>query len=427
MIAHIFIDAENVKPEVAFNAVAKFNAEYQIDRVDIIGKEDVISQKYLDAGKIYHIQNCDYGKNSADTWLCTEIAKTIFAKPEVEIVILVSSDRDFLPAIKLATDQNKKVIVVSNGAGHKNLKAMLYDLKINPDLIELVDFRTGLILPQSTKKKGPNEPMEKSLSIKKLQKICATLPPNTKNFYIKRESQVKFIFVKHKDTLAEIPFIDGINVTTFMNTLREMKIIGKNEAADKIIAESFLKLVDNTVCLYTEDELNQLSEIQSSAEKLKEYLAAHQAELKTIFVKHGDNLREVSFVEGMPRDIFSEILKKHGINGDVAAVVKESFLDMRDGKIYFRDAEDILNYVEPELKNLTGQPREFLDANKDRIEFIPLIYKETTYKAPFVEGIHLSIFVYMLRELKIFTRSTPSQKVLENNGLRIKDSHVYKK
>jgi len=107
--AYIFIDAENVKPEIGFTAVEKFSYEYFVEQVEIIGNESNISSKYLEAGDQYQVKNCFFGKNSADTWLCTEIAKTIFEKPEVDIIIIVSSDRDFLAAVKLVTDKRKKL------------------------------------------------------------------------------------------------------------------------------------------------------------------------------------------------------------------------------------------------------------------------------------------------------------------------------
>ena len=108
MNAHIFVDADNIKPEVGFQAIEKFSRKYFISGVEIIGNELNLSSKYLEASDRYNIKNCFYGKNSADTWLCTEIAKTIFQNPEIDAVIIISSDRDFLAAIKLVTDQNKK-------------------------------------------------------------------------------------------------------------------------------------------------------------------------------------------------------------------------------------------------------------------------------------------------------------------------------
>ena len=83
MNAHIFIDADNIKPEIGFKAIKKFSVDYSIAQVEIIGNETTLSSKYLEMSDIYNIKNCFYGKNSADTWLCTEIAKTIFENPKI--------------------------------------------------------------------------------------------------------------------------------------------------------------------------------------------------------------------------------------------------------------------------------------------------------------------------------------------------------
>ena len=74
MIAHVFVDAENIPPSVTFKVVEHFGREHTITRVDIIAKEDSLPARYrgLDE-KIYRVQNCFYGKNSADTWLCIEM------------------------------------------------------------------------------------------------------------------------------------------------------------------------------------------------------------------------------------------------------------------------------------------------------------------------------------------------------------------
>ncbi len=429
MSAQIFIDAENVKPEIGLQAVKKFSGEYSINSVNIIGKEDAISNKYREVGELYNFQNCYYGKNSADTWLCTEIAKTIFAEPEVEVIILVSSDRDFLPAIKLATDKQKKVILVSDGNGHKNLKALLYDLRINPDLVELVDFRSNLSAPvnHSAKKKGIEEPMENpppAAHVNKIQKICANLPLNTKNFFVNRAAQVKFIFVKQADKLFEIPFIDGINATTFANVLRDFKIIDKKDSPDKVIADSFLKEVDEQIFLRDEEEIFQTD----SSDAVIDYFVERAADTRTIFIKHGNDLREIPFVNGMPFEIFSKLLVSYGISGnniDSRKIITDSFLDFRADKVYFRDEEDFSG-SDIDLDKISEQAREFIKANETRLEFILVTHGNTSYEMPFVDGIAVNILSTILRDLKILGKNAKVQKFLTNNNFTVKDNLVYK-
>lgn len=435
MSAHIFIDAENVKPEIGLKAVKKFGNEYHIERVDIIGKEDAISSKYRDAGESYHVQNCYYGKNSADTWLCTEIAKTIFEKPEVEVIILVSSDRDFLAAVKLATDQNRKVILVSDGSGHKNLKALLYDLRINPDLIELVDFRSDLTLPpnpQSIKKKGTSEHMEifkpPNGNLNKILELCAELPANMQAFFTKREQQVKFIFVKHNGTLTEIPFLDGINATTFANILIAMKIISKVNGLGKVVADSFLKVVDGQVYLRDEEEIVN-PDADNSFNAVIDYFLENADLRTTIFIKNGAELQEVPFVNGIPLEIFSALLESYGVAADstsIHSVIADSFLDLRGNKVFLRGEEKFSADLKIDFGKLSEQSLDFIKANEGKIRFISIAYAGIRHDVPFVDGMELHTFARLLHELNIIGKNAPTQKVLVNNGFTVRDNLVYK-
>ena len=521
--AHIFIDADNIKPEIGFQAIEKFSFEYFVVGVDIIGNETTLSSRYLEASDRYNIKNCYYGKNSADTWLCTEIAKTIFENPAVEVVIIVSSDRDFLAAIKLVTDQNKKIIFVSDGNGHKNLKALLYDLRINPDLIQLVDFKTDLTVE---KKKGSIDSMEifsPNPTVNKVREIRKKVQPQMQIFFTKHEAEFKFISIEYEGRLIEIPFIDGINLTTFTNILISLRIIQKAEPVKKIIADSSLKIVGDNVYIDTDAEKN-ISVSNSKLEKLLKqnlpthsktfitknaeniqfikvnnagkfieipfvdgvnfstytnflmalkiipngktlqkiidenplqlisgqifldkktpavsqnpfddvinYFTKHAAETKNIFIKCNGVLQEIPFVNGVPLNMFSRLLKGYAIAEDSAEIKKiiaDSFLNLRDNKIYFQDEETLSADLKSYLQKLPSSALEFIRKNEDKLKIVAIAHNDKVYKVPFVEGIHLSIFVNMLRTLNIFGKSTNSSKVLTANDFTIQENSVYKK
>lgn len=444
MSAQIFIDADNVKPEIGFKAIEKFSKEYVIAGVDIIGNETTLSSKYIEASDRYNIKNCFYGKNSADTWLCTEIAKTIFENPAVDVIIIVSSDRDFLAAVKLVTDQKKKVILVSEGSGHKNLKALFYDLRINPDFVELVDFKTDLISNQPDKKKGANNSMENFSPNQNLEKIKAirkkNLPEPVKTFFTKNETKIQFINVKRAGNSVEIPFFDGINFSTLTNVLMALKIISNGKALMKIIAENSLKIVDNQI-FYSKTDTRILEQETTPQKKSSNsetipfndvinYFTAHTAETKNIFIKFEDKIFEVPFVNGISLGMFSRLLKGYEITEDSAKIKKiiaDSYLNLRDNKIYFHDEETISGDLKSYLQKLPSSALEFIRKNEDKLKFVSIAHNDAVNKVPFVEGIHLSIFVNMLRALNIFGKNTNSSKVLTANGFTIKDNLVYKK
>lgn len=433
MSAQIFIDADNVKPEIGFKAIEKFSNEYVIEGVDIIGNETTLSSKYLEAGDRYNIKNCFYGKNSADTWLCTEIAKTIFENPEVDVVIIVSSDRDFLAAVKLVTDQKKKVILVSEGSGHKNLKALFYDLRINPDFVELVDFKTNLISNQPDKKKGANNSMETFSPNQRLDKIKTilkkNLPEHVKTFFTKNETKIQFINVKCAGNIVEIPFLDGINFSTLTNILMALKIVSNGKALMKIIAENPLKISDNHV-FFSKSEVTPSNPEVNPFNDVINYFVAHTAETKNIFIKCNDEIYEIPFVNGISLGMFSRLLKGYEITDDPAKIKKiiaDSYLNLRDNKIYFHDEETISGDLKSYLQKLPSSALEFIRKNEDKLKFVSIAHNNTVNKVPFVEGIHLSIFVNMLKALNIFGKNTSSSKVLTANGFTIKDNLVYKK
>lgn len=432
MSAYIFIDAENVKPEIGFTAVEKFSYEYFVEQVEIIGNESNISSKYLEAGDQYQVKNCFFGKNSADTWLCTEIAKTIFEKPEVDIIIIVSSDRDFLAAVKLVTDKKKKIIFVSDGNGHKNLKALLYDLRINPDLIELVDFKNLTVnIPEPEKKKGAEDFMEifsPNPNVNKIREICKmklSLP--MQNFFLKNEAKFQFISVNHEDKLFEVPFFDGINISTFRNILIELKIANKAETAKKIIAENSFKIENNNVFIVK--DIKPSENKQPPFNDVINYFTAHAAETKNIFIKCGENLQEIPFVNGISLGMFSRLLKGYEIADDtekIKKIIADSFLNLRENKIYLHSEENISDALNIDFQKLSAQSLDFLKSNEGKIEFFAVIQGNNQFKIPFVEGIPANIFSSMLKELKVLGKNAKVQKFLSNNNFSVENNLVYK-
>mgnify|MGYP002622575872 CR=1 FL=1 len=431
MSAQIFIDADNVKPEIGFKVIEKFSNLYTVDKVNIIGNETTLSSKYLEASNRYNIQNCFYGKNSADTWLCTEIAKTIFENPAVDVIIIVSSDRDFLAAIKLATDRKRKVIFVSEGNGHKNLKALLYDLRINPDLIELVDFQTDLTINSPVKKKGVTNPMKIISPNQKLNKIKAVCMKNSnlKKFFTQNEAKFQLVKLKRNGGFIEIPFFEGINFSTLTNILMALKVIPNGRTLMKIFAENNFEIVNN--CVYFENVEGLSEQEKNPFNDVINYFTAHSAETKNILIKCEDKLHEVPFVNGISLVMFSRLLKGYEIADDaekIKKIIADSFLSLRsDNRIYFQDEETISADLKSYLQKLPSSALEFIRKNEDKLKIVAIAHNDSVHKVPFVEGIHLSIFVNMLRTLNIFGKNTNSSKVLTANGFKIQDNLVYKK
>lgn len=456
MNAHIFIDAENIKPEVGFKAIEKFSGEYTVEQVDIIGNETTLSSKYLEASNRYNIKNCFFGKNSADTWLCTEIAKTIFEKPQVDTIIIVSSDRDFLAAIKLSTDQKRKVILVSDGNGHKNLKALLYDLRINPDLVELVDFKTDLDVAQPekkkpappvkkapttyfeiipTEKKKPAPPVKKvapKSDLEKVKDLCRKqIPPSVQNYFKRNAEKFRFIKIQCDGKSVEVPYFDGINYSTFANILVALKVIPNGKAMQKILAENSLVLSDNQIFL-VEGKVTAEKEtdaVRTPFDEVVDYFVAHAAVTKNIFVKCEGKLHEVPFINGISLEMFSRLLKGYGIADDdraIKQIIADSYLNLRENKIYFHSEEKISAELKPYLSLIPADALNFIRQHEGKLKIVSIAHNDAIHKVPFVEGMQLPIFVHMLRHLKIIGKNAASPKILAANGFTIRDNLVYK-
>ena len=428
MNAHIFIDADNIKPEVGFQAIENFSRKYFISGVEIIGNELNLSSKYLEAGDRYNIKNCFYGKNSADTWLCTEIAKTIFQNPELDAVIIISSDRDFLAAIKLVTDQNKKVILVSDGNGHKNLKALLFDLKINPALVELIDFKNDLAA--ESKKPAVKISAEKispapasPVNVKETFKDL--LPPNLQSFLEKNENKVKIISIMHAEIFTDVPFIDGMNISTFTNILVAMHVAYDGKIVKKIISENPLRSAYQKVFF---DANKKLPPPKNPFETVFKYLDAHAAEMQNISLKFGENSFEVPFVDGINFSTFTNILLALKVIPDGKSfekILAENPLKLENNQLFF-DAENfqILKYLEEHADQVQNISLKFGE-HADQVQNISLKFGENSFEVPFVDGMDFSVFKKILLTMEIIPDENYFEKILAENPLKLKDDKIF--
>ena len=404
MIAHVFVDAENISPAVTFKVVEYFGREHTITKVDIIAKEDTLPYRYraLDE-KLYHVQNCFYGKNSADTWLCIEIVRAIIDEPDLELIIIVSSDKDFLPAIKFAVDFEKKVFVVSNGAGHRALAEQLRSLQVDSDSVELKDFRL----------KFGDVPT-------KLEKFLPRLTFYTKKFFFDREERIKFILVKQGSQLLEVPFVAGMNIYTFGRVLHELNILTGNDSVRNFVAQNFLKIFRNKVYFRTEAEIS----VPTPAEQVERFFIEHADDVRKVFIKHNGKFFEVSFVDGMPLEIFGQMLRDKKIIGKGASPAQtamNSLLDVRDDKVFLHAEENLDVAYERTIKDVG----EYFGRHAAELRKIFIKHNQKIFEVPFVDGMPLELFGKLLREKNIIGKSTSATNVAKKSFLDVHDGKIF--
>ena len=406
MNAHVFVDAENVSPDVTFRVVEFFGTEHTITKVDIVAKEDALSYKYRNLDpNLFRVQNCYYGKNSADTWLCVEIVRAIVDEPALELVIIVSSDKDFLPAIKFAADFGKKIFIVSNGIVHKNLTAHMKTLGIDRDAVELKDFRCGF----------------DELS-QRLAPFLSQMNYETQRFFYRHGDEVRLIFVRRVNgKLCEVPFVEGMSVDIFRRELREMHVIAPKRSIYAFCTQNFLKVVDERVHFLSEEEiLPPVTQIES----VDKFLKRNADNVRKIFVKHADKLYELPFADGMPLEMFGRLLRERKIIGKTFApskVAEKSLLVVRDGKLFLP--------TEDELKKLCNA----LDDNVDEfflehaadIRKIFVKHGQKVFELPFVDGMSLEVFGRLLRNQKVIAATGNPAKIAEKSLLTVRRGKVF--
>ena len=404
MIAHVFVDAENISPAVTFKVVEYFGKAHTVTKVDIIAKEDSLPFRYRDLDeKLYRVQNCFYGKNSADTWLCIEIVRAIIDEPDLELIIIVSGDKDFLPAIKFAVDFEKKVVVVSNGAGHKTLTEQLRALHVSPDAVELKDYRLHF-----------------AATTPALEKFLPQMSFFLKKYFFDREDRIKFILVKRGAQIVEVPFIRGMGSNIFRRLLIDLNVIGKGDSVKNFIARNFLKLAHDRVFFRSEAELA----LPSPAEQVENFFADNAADVRKIFVKHGGKLFEVPFVDGMPLGVFGQMLREKNIigkNTPTTAVATNSLLDVRDDKIFLCDEDTLADAYERTISDAD----EYFDFHADKLTSVFVRHNGDAVEVPFVDGMPLALFAKLLREMNIIAGKTDPAGVAERSGLLVRDGNIF--
>ena len=403
MVAHVFVDAENIPPSVTFKVVEHFGKEHTITKVDIVAKEDALPYKYRNLDeKIYRVQNCFYGKNSADTWLCMEMVRAIIDEPELELIIIVSSDKDFLPAIKFAADFDKKIFIVSNGAGHRTLERQLKVLGVNPQAVELKDFRL---------KFGVS---------KKLEKILPRLTFGMKKYLFDRENRIKYILVKRGDKFFEVPFVAGMTISIFGRLMRELGILGYGDSLRDFISANFLRLSHDRIYFRSESELSA----PTDAELIKKYFAEHAAQTVKIFIKHNNHLSEIPFVNGMSTEIFGKLLRERKIIGKSASpalTAEKNLLKIVDEKIYLRNEEEQIAAYGDIIKEVD----EYFGFHAAELKKIFVKHNGKVFELPFVDGISLEMFGKLLREKNIIGKNASATTIAKKNFLDVRDGKVY--
>ena len=102
-------------------------------------------------------------------------------------------------------------------------------------------------------------------------------------------------------------------------------------------------------------------------------------------------------------------------------------LDLRDNRIYFHSEDEISDDLQAYMEIMPPESLNYFKRRERDLKFVTIANNGEVHRVPFVEGIKLSTFVYMLRHLKIFSKNSNSLRILNVNGFIVKDDSVFKK
>lgn len=230
MRVHIFVDAENINPQLFVKSYSYLRKRYDIIRIDIFSKEDTLPKLYKcygDCKKIQYIK-CFFNKNSADTFMTAYSIKALYEEPLTGGFVFITQDKDFSPAIKVITEQRKQAIIVTErDMSIKSLREIGTDMK----------YVTNVELTLNHKRSDEDV---KSFKIPDIHQTCCT-----------KYDMSQTIFIRDgKGQLIEVSFCNNMGYNDFCSIIPKQRIKLGYPAQMKlegILKLSFLKVENDKI------------------------------------------------------------------------------------------------------------------------------------------------------------------------------------
>lgn len=222
MRIHAFVDAENITEKLFDKGCRELQKEHELFQIDVFAKTEP------SWAARYHYVPCFFGKNSADTFMTAAIVRAVYEEPQTDIFAIFSHDRDFIPAIKVITDNKRRAMIVTErGMKEAHLKHLAVDMNY------LDNVEVDLI-----KSNGGDQPPLTPNEIRRLQTYDLTT-----------------CFLKTAHGIIEVPFANGMELVLFARIipLKEVRMgHSKNKKLRTILADSHLKVVNDKVYIDTD-------------------------------------------------------------------------------------------------------------------------------------------------------------------------------
>ena len=162
---------------------------------------------------------------------------------------------------------------------------------------------------------------------------------------------------------------------------------------------------------------------------LREYFEKNHTG-STIFVKRGDKLIELPFIDGMHANIFLDLMRRCHIWTRAQKIQDEIgslYLKVVDNKVRFVDSIDELPNEVPKLELMPDDLKDFYQSQYEGGK-IYVRYNDKQVELPFVNGMHLGRMIQLMRHFQIWPRNQKLKATvakLKELGLVLKNDYVF--
>lgn len=240
MRVHAFIDIENFSVTYSCFTYRYLKENFKLTYCDIVGNKEAIPKKLREIKDDKHLRTFHtiHGKNSADLWLSMYVAQAVYEEPETDIIVLLSSDRDFIPVVSLALNKQKAIVLIT----HKSKINAIIDSLKKANLYEN-DYFTLMAVEDYIVPIFSKEDID-------------LLPTSIVN-YFKASKNIKYVFAKNESTgeLMEVPFVEGMPYNVFQTILMSFRLIKKTTNFSEYIKSLFINKKGLYLYLMTETEM----------------------------------------------------------------------------------------------------------------------------------------------------------------------------
>ena len=154
----------------------------------------------------------------------------------------------------------------------------------------------------------------------------------------------------------------------------------------------------------------------------------------TIFVKRGEQLIELPFIEGMHANQFIDLMRRFGIwtkSQKIEDEIGALFMKIVNNRVRFLESAEMMqpppSATHPKIKRMPDDLKKFY-VERFTGDTIFVKRENVIVELPFVNGMHLGRFIQLMRYFKIWSKNQKMEVTrarLDELGLQLKNDYVF--